>query len=242
MKDKLLGLYGALAAMGGTSYSASPIVTSSNYTVSDGVLDSYEYLMREIQKLSWEKEESVGNIPGVVADAMYLLNQLYPRYTADWSNSPKDSQAKLDHYFHECIGLTFIGGVIETVLPDYTRSIVPHTITNEMIRKDWVDSTTQQITIPYEIFAAKSKMLMNWGNENYCIMVESNKYTGKVIPFCYDENFASADGSINFVFKQPKCLSLSKQSDADTNWSVVINRKIKSAGTISSYTNPSTIY
>jgi hypothetical protein len=108
-----------------------------------------------------------------------------------------------------------------------------------MIHKDWVDTTTQMITIPYEIFAQKAKMLMNWGSETYCLLVESKNYPGKLIPFSYDEKFASPDGSVGFVFRQPADLSLGNSS---TRWCVVIKRKVKSAGTISSYTNHNTIY
>jgi hypothetical protein len=242
MKDKLLGLYGALAAMGGTSYSVSPIVTASSYGSGSYDLtqsETYQYLMDEIKKMTMNQDDNVQSLPCVVHDAMYLLNLMYADVTADWSDSSKDSEAKVEHYVRQCVGLTFINNTIKTVLPKSSTALVPFTITDEMIRKDWVDTTTQMITIPYEIFAQKAKMLMNWGSDTYCIMVESKNYPGSVIPFCYDEKFATPDGSVGFVFKQPQDLSLGKLSTA---WCVVIKRKVKSAGTISSYTNNHTIY
>ena len=242
MKDKLLGLYDALAAMGGTSYSVSPIVTASSFTSGSYELpqsEAYQYLMDEIKKMTSSQDDNVESLPCVVHDAMYLLNLMYADVTTDWSESSKDSTTKVEHYVHHCVGLTFINNAIKTVLPKSSIALAPFTITDEMIRKDWVDTTTQTITIPYEIFAQKAKMLMNWGSETYCLLVESKNYPGEVIPFCYDEKFASPDGSVGFVFKQPADLSLGNSS---ARWCIVIKRKVKSAGTISSYTNNHTIY
>ena len=250
MKDKLLGLYGALAAMGGTSYSASPIVTGSQYVTVDTGLGmssaSYQSLMEEIEKHVWQMGasdvESIESIDFTKFKTSELLPLAYGSYQHQWS---KSTVTKLDlileSFLERCSD-----AVGTTVLPEVSRATLPYTITDDIIQKKWVDAAAQRITIPYEVFTKYKKKLISWDGvgERLYILMESNNFPGKAIPFVYDEKFlSSGDESVNFVFMQPMGFALGKNSTAsDSRWTVVVNRKKRSAGQISSYTNPYTIY